>query len=132
LLTADQFEDLLLREPRVALATLKHVAVEVRRLSVHNRRCTEPTCARPSDPRSRRTGKGLSRCCRTRTADRPRLTSARLLDAERLSKPACAGSVSRSPTSFCESVKYLSSPARTERSALACRIMSTNTQLLSF
>jgi len=32
-LTADQFEDLLLREPRVALATLKHVAVEVRRLS---------------------------------------------------------------------------------------------------
>jgi CRP-like cAMP-binding protein len=33
LLTADQFEDLLLREPRVALATLKHVAVEVRRLS---------------------------------------------------------------------------------------------------
>jgi CRP-like cAMP-binding protein len=32
-LTADQFEQLLLREPRVAIATLKHVAAEVRRLS---------------------------------------------------------------------------------------------------
>jgi CRP/FNR family transcriptional regulator, cyclic AMP receptor protein len=32
-LTADQFEELLLREPRVAVATLKHVAAEGRRLS---------------------------------------------------------------------------------------------------
>lgn len=32
-LTADQFEELLLREPRVAVVTLKHVAAEVRRLS---------------------------------------------------------------------------------------------------
>ena len=32
-LTADQFEELLLREPRVAVAALKHVAAEVRRLS---------------------------------------------------------------------------------------------------
>jgi CRP/FNR family transcriptional regulator, cyclic AMP receptor protein len=32
-LTADQFEELLLREPRLAVATLKHVAAEVRRLS---------------------------------------------------------------------------------------------------
>jgi len=32
-LTADQFEELLLREPRVAVATLKHVVAEVRRLS---------------------------------------------------------------------------------------------------
>src|SRR5262245_26141587 len=46
-LAADQFEALLLREPQLALATLKHVAAEVRRLServvefstlvVHNR-----------------------------------------------------------------------------------------------
>ena len=32
-LAAVQFEELLLREPRVAVATLKHVAAEVRRLS---------------------------------------------------------------------------------------------------
>ena len=32
-LTAEQFEELLLREPRVAVATFKHVAAEVRRLS---------------------------------------------------------------------------------------------------
>ena len=32
-LAADRFEELLLREPRVAVATLKHVAAEVRRLS---------------------------------------------------------------------------------------------------
>jgi len=32
-LTADQFEELLVREPRVAVTTLKHVAAEVRRLS---------------------------------------------------------------------------------------------------
>jgi CRP/FNR family transcriptional regulator, cyclic AMP receptor protein len=32
-LTADEFEQVMLREPRVALATLRHVAAEVRRLS---------------------------------------------------------------------------------------------------
>ena len=32
-LSAGQFEDLLLREPKIAVATLKHVAAEVRRLS---------------------------------------------------------------------------------------------------
>lgn len=32
-LSTDQFEDLLVKEPRIAVATLKHVAAEVRRLS---------------------------------------------------------------------------------------------------
>jgi CRP-like cAMP-binding protein len=32
-LSADQFEDLMLREPSVALATLRHIAADVRRLS---------------------------------------------------------------------------------------------------